>query len=166
MQVRKVVVSSVMMGALSAAGLGFAGAASASPYHPQPKPPVVSHQKTVTVTKTTTVTGNTNVGNGNNANSASGNAGQINNPQVGFGTNLGVQLPVNASTGNPGSVTSTAGTVKKSWGSSADSNVGTEAGNQKAIQDQSATGNSSYNESHVNTSVGNGNGSSVNIGNS
>lgn len=152
MQVRKIVVSTVMMGAFGAAGLGLAGTASAtgSCHYNCPKPS--SQTTTVTKTKTTTVQNNGQVGNGNTQQTASNNAGQINNPQIGLGTNLGLQVPINAGVGLAGA------TGRRS---DADA-TGVDAGNVK--QSQSATGNVSDNTTKVNNANGNGNDSSVSIG--
>jgi hypothetical protein len=147
MQVRKVIVGSVMMGALSAAGMGLAGTASATTpsYHP---PKVTYSYQSTTVKKTVVVKDNQQVGNGNTQQTASGNAGAINNPQIGFGTNVGLQVPVNANTGG---------------------NLGSPLSSTKADQDakqrQEATGNYSNNSTSVNTAAENGNFSKVEIGN-
>jgi hypothetical protein len=144
MQVRKVVIGSVMMGAIAASGLGLAGTASAD-Y----KKPTVTYSWQSNKTKTTTVSNSGQLGNGNTQQSASGNAGAISNPQVGFGTNVGLQLPVSLTGAN----------VATGTRSDAD------GGSQYAKQYQSATGNVSNNSTSVNTSAENGNFSSVSIGN-
>ena len=167
MEIRKVMTGGVMIAALGAAGLGLAGTASAdyngSGHYKAPKV-TYSTQKTVTVTKTssTTVSNTTgNFGNGNSQQSATGNAGAINNPQVGFGTNVGLQVPTNTNNGasTGGAVT---GPVKKAG---VDTSAASLA-DQRAKQRQSATANESYNSTSVNTAAENGNFSKVEISSS
>ena len=135
MQVRKVLIGSVMMGAVASAGLGLAGTASAD-YH---KPSVTySYQ---TSKKTVVVKDNQQVGNGNTQQTASGNAGAISNPQLGIGVNVGLQVPVSLNVAAQKGV-----------------------GNQDPSLTQKAGTNSSYNSTSVNTSAENGNHSSVSIG--
>lgn len=149
MQVRKVIVGSVMMGAISAAGLGLAGTAGATTqpsYHP---PKVTYSYQSTTVKKTVVVKDNQQVGNGNTQQTASGNAGAISNPQVGLGLNNQQQVPLNVNGAN----------VATGPFSSAKS------GSQYAKQYQDATGNYSNNSTSVNTAAENGNFSKVEIGN-
>jgi hypothetical protein len=153
MQVRKVIVGSVMMGALSAAGMGLAGTASATTpsYHP---PKVTYSYQSTTVKKTVVVKDNQQVGNGNTQQTASGNAGAINNPQVGFGTNVGLQVPLNVPvlSGNAGGSNTKGGESEAGAG-------------QSSKLSQDATGNYSNNSTSVNTAAQNGNFSKVEIGN-
>jgi hypothetical protein len=142
MQVRKVAASAVLGVGVSALALAGAGAASANPYHKPPTPPKVTIQAQKVV-----VRDNGQVGNGNVSQTASGNAGAISNPQVGFGTNVGLQVPLNVGLNAANGPLS--------------SNTGAD---QTAKQRQSATGNDSYNSTSVNNAEGNGNHSDTSIG--
>lgn len=174
MEIRKAVTGGVMIAALSAAGLGLAGTASAGYGHyTPPKPPVVSHQKTVTVTKTssTSVSNTTGqIGNGNTQQTASGNAGAISNPQVGVAASVPVSVQVPFSTGSAGAGGSTtAGDQTAKKGGEVENKAGS-GGNNKLSAHQDvvsvAKANESNNSTKVNNANGNGNFSSVNIGSS
>jgi hypothetical protein len=142
MQVRKAVAGAVLGVGASALALTGSGVASADYGHyTPPKPPKVTIQAQKTVVKN-----NGQVGNGNVQQTASGNAGQINNPQVGFGTNVGLQVPLSVNLNGFNSKGS-------------DTTQG-----QTATQKQRATGNESYNSTQVNNANGNGNHSETNIG--
>ena len=177
MEIRKAVTGGVMIAAMGAAGLGFAGAASATPpqscHYNCPKP---SSQTTVikktTVTKTSNVSvADSQLGAGNVSQQANGqNAGAINNPQIGLGAisvPVTAQVPINAPSGTTGNNTSSGGTVKHSFFGSADAKGETEAGNQSAKQDvvSVAKNNESNNSSSVNNASTDNNSASVKVGN-
>ena len=145
MEIRKIAVGAAMIGALSVGGLGLAGTASAGTdcRYNCPKPASQT-------TKTSTVNvDRSQLGNGNVRQNAGMGAGGISNPQVGLGTNLGVQVPVNVN----GGVSN-----QRPVHANAD---------QAAKQRQAATGNVSNNSTSVNAALDNGRNAKahINIGN-